>query len=67
MAKASRVLAALVRDGWVETRRRGSHRVLVKDDRQRVWAYHDGVDVGGPALARIAKDFGYTLDELRRL
>jgi predicted RNA binding protein YcfA (HicA-like mRNA interferase family) len=67
MAKASRVLAALVRDGWVETRRRVSHRVLVKDDRQRVWAYHDGVDLGGPALARIAKDFGYTLDELRRL
>jgi predicted RNA binding protein YcfA (HicA-like mRNA interferase family) len=65
MAKASRVLAALVRDGWVETRRRGSHRVLAKDDRQRAWAYHDGVDLGGPALARIAKDFGYTLDELR--
>lgn len=67
MAKASRVLAALKRDGWVETRRRGSHRVLVKDDLQRVWAYHDGVDLGGPAMTRVAKDFGYTLDQLRRL
>jgi len=50
MPKAARVLAALKRDGWTETRRRGSHRVLVKDDRQRVWAYHEGVDLGGPAI-----------------
>ncbi len=41
--------------------------MLVKDDRQRVWAYHEGVDLGGPAMARIAKDYGYTLDELRKL
>lgn len=67
MAKASRVLAALKRDGWVEMCRRGSHRVLVKDDLQRVWSYHDGVDLGGPALARVAKSFGYTVDDLRRL
>ena len=66
MAKASRVLAALKRDGWAETRRSGSHRVLVKGNRQRVWAYHDGVDLGGPAMARIAKDFGHSLDELRK-
>ena len=65
MAKAARV--ALMHHGWVETRRRGSHRVLVKGDRQRVWAYHDGVDLGGPAMARIAKDYGYSLDELRDL
>ena len=46
---------------------RGSHRVLVKDDRQRIWAYHDGVDLGGPVMARIAKDYGYTLAEMRKL
>jgi hypothetical protein len=46
---------------------RGSHRVLVKDDRQRIWAYHEGVDLAGPAMARIAKDYGYTLAELRKL
>ena len=55
------------RDGWMETRRRESHRVLVKGDRQRIWAYHEGVDLGGPAMARIAKDYGYSLAELRRL
>jgi hypothetical protein len=39
----------------------------VKDDRQRIWAYHEGVDLGGPAMARIAKDYGYTLTALRKL
>jgi predicted RNA binding protein YcfA (HicA-like mRNA interferase family) len=67
MAKAASILAALKRDGWIETRRSGSHRVLARADQQRVWAYHDGVDLGGPALARIAHDYGYTVDELRKL
>jgi hypothetical protein len=29
--------------------------------------YHEGVDLDGPAIARIAKDHGYTLAELRKL
>jgi predicted RNA binding protein YcfA (HicA-like mRNA interferase family) len=36
MAKAARVLAAIKRDGWVETRRSGSHRVLIKGNQQRI-------------------------------
>jgi predicted RNA binding protein YcfA (HicA-like mRNA interferase family) len=67
MAKAARVLAGLKRDGWIEIRRSGSHRVLVKGDQQRIWAYHDGVDLGGPALARLAPDYGYSIHELRKL
>jgi predicted RNA binding protein YcfA (HicA-like mRNA interferase family) len=67
MAKAAGVLAALKRDGWIETRRSGSDRVLAKGDQQRIWAYHEGVDLGGPALARIARDYGYTVAELRNL
>jgi hypothetical protein len=55
MAKAARVLAAPRRDGWVETRRSGSNRVLVKGDQQGVGAYQDGVDLGGPAMSRIAR------------
>ncbi len=31
----------------VESLRSGSHRVLAKGDQQRIWAYHDGVDLGG--------------------
>ena len=57
MAKAARVLAALKRDGWTETRRSCSHRVLAKGQQQRIWAYHDGVDLGGPAMAKIARDY----------
>jgi predicted RNA binding protein YcfA (HicA-like mRNA interferase family) len=57
-------LAALKRSGWLETRRSGSHHVLAKGGQQRIWGYHDGVDLGGPALARIARDYGYTVDEL---
>jgi predicted RNA binding protein YcfA (HicA-like mRNA interferase family) len=67
MAKAARILAAPKRDGWIETRRSGSRRVLAKGNEQRIWAYHDGVDLAGPALARIARDYGYTLAELRKL
>jgi predicted RNA binding protein YcfA (HicA-like mRNA interferase family) len=61
MAKAARVLAALKRDGWTEARRSGSHRVLTKGDQQRIWAYHEGVDLGGPAMARIARDYAIPL------
>jgi predicted RNA binding protein YcfA (HicA-like mRNA interferase family) len=67
MAKAARVLAALKGDGWVETRRSGSHRVLIKGNQQRTRAYHDGVDLGGPAMARMPRDCGYSLAELRKL
>jgi predicted RNA binding protein YcfA (HicA-like mRNA interferase family) len=67
MPKAERILAALKRDGWTEVRRSGSHRVMVKGTHQGVWAYHDGVDLGNPAMAQIAKQFGYTLAELRKL
>lgn len=67
MAKAARVLAALRGDGRTETRRSGSHRVLVKGDQQRIRDCHDGVDLGGPAMARIARDYGCTLAELRKL
>ena len=55
------------RDGWTESSLWRSHRVLAKGDQQRIWAYHDGVDLGGPAMARIARDYGYTLAELRKL
>ena len=38
MAKSGRVLAALKKDGWIEIRRSGSHRVLARGDQQRVRA-----------------------------
>lgn len=67
MARASRVLAALRRDGWVEVRRTGSHRILRRGHVTATFAHHDSEDLGGPIMARIAKDFGYELATLRRM
>ena len=47
--------------------RSGSHRALVTGDQQRTRAHSDGVDLGGPAVARIGRDYGCTLAELRKL
>ncbi len=41
--------------------------MLVTGDQQRIRPHRDGVDLGGPAMARIARDYGYTLAELRKL
>ncbi len=38
-----------------------------KGDKAATWSHHEGEDLGNPALARVAKKFGYTLDELRKL
>ena len=46
---------------------RGSHRIYRKGSRTVPFAYHDGADLGGPAMAVVAKEFGMTVDELRRL
>ena len=67
MPKAARVLAALKRDGWGEVRRTGSHRRLEKGDLSKTWAFHDSKDLGAVELAQIARQFGYTLVELRKL
>ena len=67
MPKAGQVLAALKRDGWTQLRQRGSHRQLVKGSTRRTWAFHDGIDLGTVQLSQVARQFGYTLDELRRL
>ncbi len=61
MPKAAQVLAALKRDGWSEIRR------LKKGDDERTWAFHDGRDLGKVVLAKIARQYGYTIEELRKL
>ncbi len=66
MPKATQVLATLKRDGWQETRRRGSHRLLRKGTVVRIWAFHDGTDLGKVQLAQIARLFGYTVEDLRK-
>ena len=67
MPKASRILAALKRDGWVELAEPGPHRTLKRARIQQRWAYHDGEDLGNSQMPKIAKDFGYTLADLREI
>jgi len=67
MPKASRVLAALKRDGWVEVRRKGSHRTLMKGEETARWAFHDGREIGTTQMRQVARQFGYTLEALRDL
>jgi predicted RNA binding protein YcfA (HicA-like mRNA interferase family) len=67
MPKAAQVLAALKRDGWVQIRQRGSHRRLVKGASRRTWAFQDAMDLGTVQMTQVAKQFGYTLEGLRRL
>jgi predicted RNA binding protein YcfA (HicA-like mRNA interferase family) len=64
-ARASRVLAALRRIGWIEKRRRGSHLVLARPGwLDVVWSHHDGDEIGPRMLSRIAKQTGLQPDDL---
>lgn len=63
--RASRVLAALKRIGWVEKRSSGSHRTLSRDGFSHfVFAFHDGEEIGPRMLARIAKRTGLKSEDL---
>jgi len=64
-SRASRVLAALLRIGWTEKRRSGSHRVLTRSGwSDFVWSFHDGDEIGPVMLTRIAKKTGLTAEDL---
>jgi predicted RNA binding protein YcfA (HicA-like mRNA interferase family) len=64
--KARRVLAALLRIGWmIKSERGGSHRVLGRSGwPDYVFAFHDGDEIGPKMLARIAKHTGLTREDL---
>jgi predicted RNA binding protein YcfA (HicA-like mRNA interferase family) len=67
VAKARQVRRALERAGWRLISIEGSHRKYRLGEAQAIFGFHDGEDLGGPALARVAKHFRMTVDELRRL
>lgn len=63
--KARRVLAALLRIGWVLKRQSGSHRVLSREGWQDyVFAFHDNEELGPRILSRIARDTGLRPEDL---
>lgn len=63
--KAKRVLAALLRIGWQQSRRSGSHRVLKRSGwPDFLFAFHDGDEIGPKMLQRIAQRTGLTPADL---
>jgi predicted RNA binding protein YcfA (HicA-like mRNA interferase family) len=67
MAKARLVRRALEKAGWRLVSIESSHRKYTRSGKVEMFAYHDHVDLGGPAVARVAKRFGLTVEALRRL
>jgi predicted RNA binding protein YcfA (HicA-like mRNA interferase family) len=64
-AKASRVLAALLRIGWTLQRQSGSHKVLARAGwADFVFAFHDRETIGPRMMARIAKRTGLQPQDL---
>jgi predicted RNA binding protein YcfA (HicA-like mRNA interferase family) len=65
-AKAKRVLAALLRNGWsIKRQRGGSHRVLERVGwPDFVFAFHEAEEIGPKMLARIAKHTGLRPSDL---
>lgn len=63
--KAKALLAALLRIGWTEKRRSGSHRTLSRDGwADVVFAFHDQEEIGPRMLARMAKHTGLKPENL---
>jgi predicted RNA binding protein YcfA (HicA-like mRNA interferase family) len=63
--RARRVLAALLRIGWIVKRQSGSHRTLSRFGwPDFVFAFHDNEELGPRMLARIAKRTGLSPEDL---
>jgi predicted RNA binding protein YcfA (HicA-like mRNA interferase family) len=65
-SRASQVLAALLRIGWIIKRQSGtSHRILARPGwPDYVFAFHEGEELGPKMLARIAKHAGLAPEDL---
>jgi len=64
-SKPRRVLAALLRIGWVVKREASSHKILSRTDwPDTVFAFHEGDEIGPRMLARIAKTTGLRPEDL---
>ncbi len=63
--KAKVLYRALLRLGWKLKRQRGSHRILEREDwPDFLFAFHDSVEVGGAAVAEVAKSTGLSPADL---
>jgi predicted RNA binding protein YcfA (HicA-like mRNA interferase family) len=67
VAKGRQVRKALAKAGWTKIRQSGSHVHMQKGTRVETFSYHDSVELGQTQLRFVAKKFGMSLDELKRL
>jgi predicted RNA binding protein YcfA (HicA-like mRNA interferase family) len=69
MPKARRILSRLLstKGGWTEITCNGSHHKLEREGKRVMFSYHDSEELGTTQLQIIAKQFGYTLEELSNL
>ena len=64
-AKSKRVLAALLKIGWIIKRESGSHRTLSRNGwPDFVFAFHDNEEIGPKMLTRISKRTGLKPEDL---
>lgn len=65
---ADELVKALVRDGWILDKRRGSIRVYRHSDGRHVAIHYHPNKTHGPALLKaLLKDIGWSVDDMRRL
>lgn len=66
---ASKLIAALLRDGWTEEESRGATRGFFKagTKRRAVVHYHPKKTFGAGLLKSLIDDIGWTVDDLKRL
>jgi predicted RNA binding protein YcfA (HicA-like mRNA interferase family) len=65
-SKGRKVFAALQRIGWtIKADKGSSHKQMVHSQwGETTWAFHDGAEIGPKMLARIAKRFHFTPQDL---
>ncbi|MBI5368405.1 MAG: type II toxin-antitoxin system HicA family toxin [Planctomycetes bacterium] len=63
--RARQVLSALLRIGWTEKRRSGSHRTMTRLGwPDFVFAFHESEEIGPRMLARISRRTGLRPEDL---
>jgi predicted RNA binding protein YcfA (HicA-like mRNA interferase family) len=64
-SKSQKVLRALYSIGWALKKQTGSHRILCREGWPNyTFAFHDGEEIGGQMLSRIAKHTGLMPEDL---
>jgi predicted RNA binding protein YcfA (HicA-like mRNA interferase family) len=63
-AKAKRVYAALLRNGWMLKKQVGSHQLQRAGWPNFTFCFHDSEEIGPAALAKIGKDTGLRPEDI---